>query len=148
MSENRKDFSVRMTVEDTAAQSASITDYFIVSIGHQCSQNELEFTSVTSSLPNYEIPSSGTGASEQVTFAGHDAASTVGLSTSDCPLTCNLQIYNEVSNEWETYGDITTDYVDSYDDTSDCSWNLLTPASIGSTYSGSGSDPDIIYLRY
>jgi hypothetical protein len=90
LEENRKDFSVRMTVEDTAAQSASITDYFIVSIGHMCSENELEFTTVTASLPAYEIPSSGDGTSEMVAFAGHDAASSVSLSTSDCPLTCNL----------------------------------------------------------
>ena len=84
-----------------------------------------------------------------VAFAGHDATSSVGLSTSDCPLLCNLQIFNEVSNEWETYGnETTTDYVDSYDDTGDCTWNLLTPASIGSTYSGSGMEPDIIYARY
>ena len=100
-------------------------------------------------MPNYEIPSSGDGTAEEVIFAGHDAASSVSLSTSDCPLTCNLQIYNEVSNEWESYDtDVTTDYVDNYDDSTDCSWSLLTPASIGSTYSGSGSDPDIIYARY
>jgi hypothetical protein len=90
-----------------------------------CSENELEFTTVTTSLPNYEIPSSGDGTSEMVAFAGHDTASSVGLSTSDCPLLCNLQIFNEVSNEWETYGnETTTSYVDSYDDSSDCTWNL------------------------
>ena len=62
-----------------------------------------------------------------------------------------MEIFDEVSNVWEKYGtDTTPAYVDSWEagGQNDCSWILKTDASLGSTYSPSSADPDIIYLRY
>ena len=47
MQENRKDFQVRMTISDPQASSASVTDYFVISIGHKCSTNALAYSSMT-----------------------------------------------------------------------------------------------------
>ena len=94
----------------------------------------------------------GGGYIAETPFTGHTAVSSLDtpLSTTDCPLTCKLQVYNEVTNVWQTYGEsaFTPAYVDSFNDANNCEWNLITDSSTGSTYSPSDEDADIIYMRY
>ena len=59
-----------------------------------------------------------------------------------------MQIWDETNNIWEKYStDVTPSYVANWSG-SDCSWDLVVPASDGVTYSPADEDPDIIYLRY
>ena len=50
-----------MTVADLTANDASITDYFTISIGHECSGNVLTLADPTDSQPDFEIAVSGDG---------------------------------------------------------------------------------------
>ena len=61
MEEKRKDWQVRMTVADPTAADASITDYWTVSVGHECSTNVLALTTPTTDRPNFVIKTSGNG---------------------------------------------------------------------------------------
>ena len=51
--------------------------------------------------------SCGGGFTAETAYSGHTAASSLDspLSTTTCPLTCKLQVYNEVTNVWQTYGE-------------------------------------------
>ena len=64
-----------------------------------------------------------------------------------------MEIWHETGNYWEPYASsatanhVTPSYVASWD-ASDCSWDLVVPATDGPTYSPASRDADIIYLRY
>ena len=153
MGEHRKDWKVRMSVEDLKARDAKITDYYTVSLGHHCSYNKLELATPTLSQPNFLILTSGDGTGGKVVFNGHHADNSISRTVSTCPILCQLEIYHEVNNYWEVYSPsgggatVTPSYVANFD-TSDCSWDLIVPASHGPTYSPANAPPDIIYLRY
>ena len=127
-----------------------ITDYWTISIGHECSTNVLGLTTPTTSQPDFTIQTSGDGTGTSVAFSGHTADASISrtVATSSCPILCKMLIWDETNNIWEKYSvDVTPSYVANWSG-SDCSWDLVVPASDGATYSPADEDPDIIYLRY
>ena len=153
MGQHRKDWQVRMKVEDLFAKDAVITDYFTVSLGHRCSSDVLGLTTPTQSQPNFSILVSGDGTAGKVAFGGHVADSSISRSVSSCAISCRMEIWHETGNYWEPYASsatanhVTPSYVASWD-ASDCSRDLVVPATDGPTYSPASRDADIIYLRY
>lgn len=66
-----------MTVSDAISKIGSITDYWTISIGHECSENVLSLATPTSSVPTaYVIPKTGNGVAEKYTFTGHTYGTT------------------------------------------------------------------------
>ena len=170
-------YTVRMTVTDPLANDGTLVDEYTISIGHECSENLLDFTDPTDNNEDYKIPYSGDGTAcvdldfglldnnsddcaaytsngwttgtncgpndgssgfdavimccscggghtAETAYTGHTAASSLvsPLSTTTCPLTCKLQVYNEVTNVWQTYGEnaFNPAYVSNFDANNNC----------------------------